>query len=84
MSQTYVPKELRDRVAAHARYRCGYCYTAEAIVGTPMEIEHLIPQCLGGPTSAASAMWWPTPTRGSRRWPKRCRHWLAQVGAALV
>jgi HNH endonuclease len=50
MSQSYVPKELRDRVAAQARYRCGYCLSAEAIVGTPMEIEHLIPEALGGLT----------------------------------
>jgi hypothetical protein len=50
MSQTYVPKDLRDRVAAQARYRCGYCLTAEAVVGTPMEIEHLIPESLGGLT----------------------------------
>jgi hypothetical protein len=50
MSQTYVPKELRERVAAQARYRCGYCRSAEAIVGTPMEIDHLIPESLGGLT----------------------------------
>jgi hypothetical protein len=50
MSQTYVTKELRERVAVQARFRCGYCLTAEAIVGTPMEIEHLIPESLGGAT----------------------------------
>jgi 5-methylcytosine-specific restriction endonuclease McrA len=50
MSQTYIPKELRERVAAQARYRCGYCLTAEAVVGTPMEFEHLIPEALGGLT----------------------------------
>lgn len=33
-----------------ARYRCGYCQTAEAIVGTPMEIDHIIPESLGGLT----------------------------------
>ena len=50
MSQAYVSKELRDRVAAQARYRCGYCLTAQAIVGTPMEIDHLLPESLGGLT----------------------------------
>jgi hypothetical protein len=50
MKQAHIPQALRDRVAQQARYRCGYCLTAEAIVGTPMEIDHIIPQSLGGPT----------------------------------
>lgn len=50
MKRDYIPKALRDRVAEQARRRCGYCLTSEAIVGTPMEMEHLIPQSLGGPT----------------------------------
>ena len=51
MTRTRISRELRERVAAQARHRCGYCLTAEAIVGTPMEIEHLIPRSLGGPDS---------------------------------
>src|SRR5437764_6398910 len=50
MSRTYIPKSLRDRIAATAGYRYGDCLTAEAIVGTPMEIDHLIPETLGGLT----------------------------------
>ena len=50
MSSTYIPQALRQRVAEQARYRCGYCLTSEAIVGTPMEIDHIIPESLGGPT----------------------------------
>jgi hypothetical protein len=50
MSRSYVPKALRDRVARQARYRCGYCLTQESIVGTPMEIEHIVPEALGGLT----------------------------------
>ena len=50
MSRTHVPKELREQVAAQARLRCGYCLTAEAIVGTPMELDHIVPEALGGPT----------------------------------
>jgi 5-methylcytosine-specific restriction endonuclease McrA len=50
MTRTYIPRGLRDKVAAQARHRCGYCLTAEAIVGTPMEIEHIIPQAFGGVT----------------------------------
>jgi hypothetical protein len=50
VSQSYVPRALRKRVAAQAQHRCGYWLTAEAIVGTPMEIEHIVPESLGGPT----------------------------------
>lgn len=51
MSRAYVSRDLRDRVAAAARYRCGYCLTSEAVVGAPMEIDHIIPQSLGGETT---------------------------------
>lgn len=50
MSDTYVPHALRERVSAQAQYRCGYCLTSEAIVGAPMEIEHLTPEMLDGET----------------------------------
>jgi hypothetical protein len=50
MSQSYVPAALRRRIAAQAGRRCGYCLTAEGIAGTPMEIEHLVPEALGGGT----------------------------------
>jgi hypothetical protein len=50
MSTTYIPKALRDLVAQQARYRCGYCLTQEAVVGTPMEVDHIIPESLGGLT----------------------------------
>ncbi len=48
MSESYIPKAVREQVAAEAQYRCGYCLTAEAIVGTPMEFDHIIPESLGG------------------------------------
>ena len=44
VSRAYVSRALRARVAAEARQRCGYCLTAADIVGTPMEIEHIIPE----------------------------------------
>ena len=50
MSDAYIPKALREKVVAQAHHRCGYCLTSEAIVGTPMEIDHIIPQSLGGLT----------------------------------
>jgi hypothetical protein len=50
MSRTYVPKELRQKVAEQGRYRCGYCLTSELIVGYKMDIEHIIPETKGGLT----------------------------------
>ncbi len=54
MSQTYIPKKLRDRVAKVAQYRCGYCLTRAAIVGSPLEIDHLTPEALGGKTEESN------------------------------
>jgi 5-methylcytosine-specific restriction endonuclease McrA len=56
MSRTRLPRALRERVADRARHRCGYCLTAEAIVGTPMEVDHIIPEALGG-TSDEDNLW---------------------------
>jgi hypothetical protein len=50
MSKGYVPRALRDLVARRACHRCGYCLTREAIVGTPMQLDHIVPESLGGPT----------------------------------
>ncbi len=50
MSTTRIPKALRERVVIAARFRCGYCLTSEEIVGAPMEIDHLLPESLGGQT----------------------------------
>lgn len=54
MSDAYVPKALRELVAAQAGYRCGYCLTSELLVGAPMEIEHIIPRALGGLTTESN------------------------------
>ena len=50
MSKTYIPKALRQRVAAQAQHRCGYCLTPESIVGYEMDVDHFIPEALGGQT----------------------------------
>jgi hypothetical protein len=50
MTSTYVSRKLRERVAEQARHRCGYCLTSEQITGLSLEVDHLIPQILGGPT----------------------------------
>lgn len=51
MSSDYIPVELRRRVAEQSRHRCGYCLTQEAVIGSPMEFDHLLPRSLGGPTT---------------------------------
>jgi hypothetical protein len=50
MSETRVPKGLRRLVTEQAKHRCGYCLTSEYVVGTPMEIDHILPESLGGLT----------------------------------
>lgn len=50
MSKRRIPNRLRARIASEAKHRCGYCLTSEVIVGMPFEIEHLIPEALGGAT----------------------------------
>jgi hypothetical protein len=50
VSRAHIPLALRRRVAREALYRCGYCLSSEAIVGEPMEFDHLIPESRGGRT----------------------------------
>ncbi|HEY7349978.1 MAG TPA: HNH endonuclease [Ktedonobacterales bacterium] len=50
MSKAYISKALRLRVSEQARFRCGYCLTQEELTGTPMEIDHIIPESLAGRT----------------------------------
>ena len=54
MSVTYIPLEVRQHVARRAQYRCEYCHTQEAIVGMPLEIEHVVPQIAGGSSDEAN------------------------------
>ena len=37
MSRDYIPKALRERVAAQAGHRCGYCLTSSLLAGSPFE-----------------------------------------------
>ncbi len=50
MTSGYIPRDLHRRISQQARHRCGYCLSQEAIVGAPMEIEHIFPKSLGGAT----------------------------------
>lgn len=54
MSATRVGKRLRAQVLADAGGHCGYCRVSEEITGAPLEIEHIVPEALGGPTHRAN------------------------------
>ncbi len=48
MARPYIADAVREKVAAEAQYRCGYCLTSQRITGMPMHVEHLIPLAAGG------------------------------------
>lgn len=43
-----IARAMREKIAAEARYRCGYCLTDQRISGAQMHIEHIIPLAKGG------------------------------------
>ncbi len=51
-----VSDALRQRVAAQARHRCGYCHTQEVVSGIPLTLEHLSPKARGG-SDAEENLW---------------------------
>ena len=53
---SFISKALRDKVADEAKHRCGYCLTAEIVIGAPMELDHITPEALGG-TSEEENLW---------------------------
>ncbi len=69
MSSGYISRELSRRVAQDAGHRCGYCLSSEVVTGTPLTIEHLIPNALGGPTEIGNlwlACWSCNLSKGAR------------------
>ncbi len=54
MSTTRVGQRLRRQVLSDAGGRCGYCRVSEEITGAPLEIEHIVPEALDGPTDRAN------------------------------
>lgn len=46
----YVSDKLRNEVAEDAGIRCGFCRSSCEVIGTKLEIEHLIPESKGGKT----------------------------------
>lgn len=54
MSSSYIPRALRRKIEDQSRHRCGYCLADETVVGYKMDIEHIIPESLGGPTEESN------------------------------
>lgn len=54
MSAAHIGRRLRAQVLADAGGRCGYCHSSEEITGTPLDIEHVLPEALGGATHRAN------------------------------
>ena len=54
MSTARVGRRLRAQVLADANGRCGYCRSSEEITGTLLEMEHMLPEALGGLTIRAN------------------------------
>src|SRR5437763_6479972 len=46
-----MPNARRARVREQAGQRCGYCLTSETLTGMPLEIDHIVPEALGGETT---------------------------------
>jgi 5-methylcytosine-specific restriction endonuclease McrA len=47
---TNISATLCRQIRADAGERCGYCLSAETLMGVPLEVEHLHPESLGGQT----------------------------------
>jgi len=43
MRRTYIAKAIRQRVAAAALHRCGYCLTSQEFSGAQFAVEHILP-----------------------------------------
>lgn len=56
MSRTYISKNIRQKVAAAARDRCGYCQTQQVVVGYALHIDHILPEAAGG-SSTEENLW---------------------------
>jgi len=52
MSKTSISPTLRQLVVEKSHYRCCYCLAQEDVVGMRFTVDHIIPESLGGTTTA--------------------------------
>jgi len=48
---TYISDQLREQVIARAGSRCAYCQSRQDLMGVTFEVDHIVPESAGGPTS---------------------------------
>ena len=51
MRKAYIPQPVRREVLQRAKERCEYCLSRSDLLGAELEIEHIIPESLGGTSS---------------------------------
>lgn len=56
MARPAIPRTLREKVAADAGLRCGYCQTPQLFTAMPMHVEHIVPLAAGG-ASTEDNLW---------------------------
>lgn len=56
MKARRISSALADKIRADAGNRCGYCLAPQALIPSPLEIEHIIPRANGG-TDAEDNLW---------------------------
>lgn len=56
MTRPYLSTELRRQIVQDANHRCGYCLSDEALTGTPLTIDHIVPLAAGG-SSERDNLW---------------------------
>jgi len=66
VSKTFIPRSVKEKVAADARYRCGYCQLQQDVAGIQLHVEHIIPEAAGG-NSTIENLWLACPTCNNRK-----------------
>jgi len=51
VKKAYIPQKLRRQVFERAKEMCEYCLSKSDLLGTDLEVEHIIPESLGGASS---------------------------------
>lgn len=51
MKKAYISRKLRRQVLERAGEMCEYCLSKSDLLGTDLEVEHIIPESLGGVSS---------------------------------
>lgn len=54
MGRTKIPKKLRLAVTSRAQERCEFCLVRKRLVYGLMEVDHIIPESVGGATNLAN------------------------------